>query len=93
MGTKLNVHRESKSSEVLGFGGLGIRVLTSSSAAGEHFGCLHATEASQIDATCNLDEGDASITNLSLPAGMAIYGDFSSITVDSGTVIGYLIEV
>jgi len=74
------------------FGGLGIRVLTTSSASGEYFHCLYATETSQIDATVDMDAGDTSVTNLVIPAGGAIYGRFTSITVDSGKVIGYLIE-
>ena len=87
-----NLHVEAIENK-LSFGDYGLRVLTSTSTAGEYFCALYATEASQIDATNECDGGDVTITNLALPAGGVIYGNFTSITVDSGTVIGYLREL
>jgi hypothetical protein len=83
------LHNETEENR-LSFGDYGLRVLTTTSVAGEYFACLYATEASQIDATNTTDGGDTTITNLVLPAGGVIYGNFTSITVDSGKIIGYL---
>lgn len=87
---RLNLYSESEENQA-SFGGLGIRVLTGAAVAGEHFYHLKALEASSITATNNLG-GDATLTALSLPAGEFIVGDFSAVTVNSGTVIGYLLE-
>lgn len=74
----------------LTFGSYGLRILTTTSVAGEEFGCIYATEASQIDFTNTTPYGDTTITDLVLPAGGVIYGNISDVTVDSGKVIGYL---
>lgn len=75
---------------LMSFGGLGIRVLTGAAVTTEHFAVLHAMEDSQVDFTSNLESGDATVSNLSLSRGIAIYGDMSNVNVDLGTVIGYL---
>lgn len=76
----------------LSFGGYGFRVLTAgeTSVAGENFGALQVVADAVISATSNAPGGDASITSLTLDAGTSIYGDFSAVTVTSGTVIGYI---
>ena len=80
----------------LSFGDYGLRVLTAAetSVAGEFFCALHATEAAQIDFTSSPvgAGGDASASNLTIPAGFIIYGNLTTVTVDSGTVIAYLRE-
>jgi len=76
----------------LSFGGYGLRVLTAgeTSVAGESFGALQVIADAVISATSDAAGGDASITSLTLDAGTSIYGDFSAVTVTSGTVIAYI---
>lgn len=92
MGADL-IHESNEN--LLSFGQYGLRILTSTSAAGEYFCALYALEGSQVDFTNNSinSEGDTTVSNLSIPSGGMIYGKFSDITVDSGTVVGYLMEV
>jgi hypothetical protein len=76
----------------LAFGAYGFRLLTASetSLSGEHFGALQVVADAVITATSNCTGGDASVTSLSLTAGTTIFGDWSDVTVASGTVMGYL---
>jgi len=76
----------------LAFGGYGFRLLTASetSVSGENFGALQVIEDAVITATSNAEQGDASITSLSLISGTTIFGDFSAVTVASGKVMAYL---
>jgi len=89
MSDEANLLHESNENR-LSFGDYGMRVLTSTSSAGEYFGVLYATEDSQVDFTNDCDGGDTSITNLILLAGQQVYGNITTVTVDSGKVIGYL---
>ena len=74
------------------FGHKGLRILGSgeSSAGGEKFLAIQVTADAQIDFTSSAGAGDTTITNLTLEAGMVIYGNLTSITVDSGKVIAYM---
>tara|TARA_Y100000114_G_scaffold148587_1_gene161834 strand:+ start:1540 stop:1812 length:273 start_codon:yes stop_codon:yes gene_type:complete len=76
----------------LSFGDKGLRIVPASgtSNAGENFCAIQAIETSVI--TCDIDTaaGDASITSLTLPAGVIIYGNFDDVNCASGKVICYL---
>lgn len=78
------------------FGQFGLRVLTTDAVAGETFVAIQALENSVITAdleaypTPNLEViGDSSITSLSLPKGLIIYGRFINLEIASGKVIAY----
>lgn len=92
MAKKINVNAQSDGN-LMSFGGLGLRVLNSSSVAGEVFACVQALEDSVISFTSNLAEGDQTVSGLSLPKGMPIYGKITDITFTSGSVVAYLLEV
>lgn len=93
MSTEANILQESNENR-LAYGDYGHRILTAAetSVAGEFFHCLHATEASVIDYTSSTTEGggDSTVSNLSIPAGFQVFGNLTTVTVDSGTVIAYL---
>ena len=74
------------------FGHKGMRILGAgeSSVGGEKFLSIQVTADAQIDYTSSASAGDTTITNLTLEAGMIIYGNLTSITVDSGKIIAYL---
>jgi hypothetical protein len=74
------------------FGDFGFRILSEAetSVSGEHFCAISPLEDATIDFTSNTSGGDSSATDLELLTGMAIYGNFSDITVDSGKIIAYL---
>ena len=78
----------------LSFGNFGFRLLdedgTTSTTGGEDFCTIHCLKNAVVSLTSNISTGDNSITNLDLKEGHIIYGDFTSISITSGTVICYL---
>lgn len=78
----------------LSFGNFGFRLLdengTTSTIGGEDFCTIHCLKNAVVSLTSNISTGDSSITNLDLKEGHIIYGDFTSISITSGTVICYL---
>lgn len=73
------------------FGHKGLRILGAgeTSAGGEKFLAIQVVADAQIDFT-SAASGDTTVSNLELEAGFIMYGNISSITVDSGKIIAYL---
>ena len=73
------------------FGHKGLRILAAgeTSAGGEKFLAIQVVADAQIDFT-SAASGDTTVSNLELEAGFIMYGNISSITVDSGKIIAYL---
>lgn len=78
----------------MSFGDFGFRVLSSSgtdtSVTGERFCYIESLANSTISFTNNTTGGDTDIDDLTLKDFHCIKGDFSDITVTSGTVLAYL---
>lgn len=74
------------------FGDFGLRILSSgeTSVVGEKFAAIQVLADCVVGFTNNTEGGDTTITNLSLNAGQAIYGNFSAISLSSGKIIAYL---
>ena len=74
------------------FGHKGLRILGAgeSSAGSEKFLAIQVVADAQVDFTSSASAGDTTITNLVLEAGFIIYGNLTSITVDSGKIIAYM---
>jgi len=68
------------------FGQAGFDHVTTGTINSHVYIAVTALEDAQIDATAS--EGD-SLTNVTIPKGLTIYGRFTSITVDSGKVLVY----
>ena len=68
----------------------GFRVVTSASSpvAGESYAAIYVVADAVVTATAV--NGD-SLSSLSLSAGAVIYGNFSAVSVASGTVIAYIL--
>ena len=74
------------------FGQYGLRVLTGNATAGETFVAIQALEDSVISSDISLldgEGGDTTITSLTIPAGVTIFGRFVNLEVASGKVIAY----
>tara|TARA_R110000803_G_C11839887_1_gene304436 strand:+ start:175 stop:447 length:273 start_codon:yes stop_codon:yes gene_type:complete len=76
----------------LSFGDKGLRILSAAgtSVVGENFCAIQAIESSVISCDINAIGGDASVSSLTLGAGVVIYGNFDNITVTSGKIISYI---
>lgn len=68
------------------FGQAGFDYVTTGTISTDVYIAVTALEDAQIDATASA--GD-SLTNVTIPKGLTIYGRFSSITVDSGKILAY----
>ena len=68
------------------FGQAGFDYVTSGTINSHDYIAVTALEDAQIDATASA--GD-SLTDVTIPKGLTIYGRFTSITVDSGKVLVY----
>ena len=76
----------------LTFGQFGLRVLTGNATAGETFVAIQAMEESVISSDISLldgEGGDTTITSLTIPAGVTVFGRFVNLEVASGKVIAY----
>ena len=76
----------------LSFGDKGLRIIDngSTSLVGENFCAIQAVEFTTLSADCNSDNGDTSITSLSIGSGATIYGNFDNVSITTGKVIAYL---
>ena len=68
------------------FGQAGFDYVTSGTINADTYIAITALEDSQLDVTAS--DGD-SLTDVTIPKGLTIYGTFSSITVDSGKILAY----
>lgn len=74
------------------FGQYGLRILTGNATAGETFVAIQAMAESVITTNVQLLDGkggDTTITSLTIPAGVTIFGKFVDLQVASGKVIAY----
>lgn len=78
------------------FGQYGHRILSAAetSVAGEYFFAIIALQDAVVDYTSSPNQGggDTTITNLTLNKGCSIYGRLTTITVDSGECVAYLMS-
>jgi len=74
------------------FGEFGLRIITNgnTSVVGEKFNAIQVIDDCDISCTNGTSGGDTTITNLELVVGQIIYGTFSAITVNSGSIIAYI---
>lgn len=74
------------------FGEFGLRVITNgnTSVVGEKFNAIQVIDDCSITCTNGTTGGDTTITALTLAVGQIIYGTFSAITVNSGSIIAYI---
>lgn len=68
------------------FGQAGFDYVTTGTINTNVYIAVTALEDAQIDATAS---AGGSLTNVTIPKGLTIYGRFSSITVDSGKILAY----
>jgi hypothetical protein len=73
------------------FGQAGFRVITSAfvPVSGEEYRVIVPLETSTVSAVSLGSVGD-NLSSVSLPANLAVYGLFSSVTVASGKVLAYI---
>lgn len=65
----------------------GFKYLTGTDSATGEFVAIQALVDTAV--TVTVTKGDA-LTGITIPAGMAIYGPFTSITLTSGTALAYI---
>ena len=73
--------------QVLGQKGLRLIGASGSGQAGEFYRAITATDDAVISATA--EAGD-SLVSVTIPAGVTVYGLFSTISVTSGKIIAYI---
>jgi len=72
------------------FGQLGSRYIEAAGTgeSGEVYKVITALEATVV--TLVQPKGDATLTDLPIPAGVTVYGKFTSVSVTSGSVLAYI---
>lgn len=68
------------------FGQSGFDYVTSGTINSHTYVAITVLATAQLDVTA---VGGDSLTDVSIPAGTTIYGNFTSITVDSGRILAY----
>lgn len=71
------------------FGQDGFKHLTATGTATATGDFVTIQALEETDITVTVEKGDA-LANVTIPAGMSIYGQFTSITVASGGVLAYI---